>query len=96
MVRAKFSVNAITNRQGSKYNETTKLYDPCVVSTIELWPVCGGSEENKKFFASTPSGKIELGCCNQEAVKMFELSKEYFIDFKTPLEVADERDGISK
>lgn len=52
---------------------------------IVLSPVTGGSEENKKFFKWTPSGRIELGVVNAEAAALFEPGKEYYIDF-TPAE----------
>ena len=37
-----------------------------------------GSEENKKFYAATPSGSIELGQFGEE---VFEPGKTYFVDF---------------
>lgn len=77
MVRAKFKVQEITRREGwSGIKE---------IHSIKLAPVCDGSEENKQFFASTPSGHIDLGCANAEATKQFELGKSYYVDF-TPAE----------
>ena len=38
-------------------------------------------DENKQFFASTPSGKIELGLMKKEIADQFELQKEYYVDF---------------
>ncbi len=35
--------------------------------TIVAHPVYTGSEENKRFFESTPSGKLELGIINKLA-----------------------------
>ena len=46
--------------------------------SAELWPVAGTSEENKKFFASTPSGKLELNLVTQRFVP----GKEYYIDIE--------------
>jgi len=40
-------------------------------------PVVGGSEENKSFFASTPSGEIKFQAL---AGELFEVGKEYYID----------------
>lgn len=74
-VRAKFKVDAI---------ERTK-YGSVEMQTVKLSPVYGGdaksSEENKKFWAASPSGSIQLGCVNAEAAKLFELGAEYYIDF---------------
>lgn len=76
MVRAKFVVNSITRQKHWRSDEE--------LQTIKLSPVTNTSDpesENSKFWAATPSGSIELGCCNAEAVKQFELGKEYYIDF---------------
>lgn len=72
-VRAKFTVQSITRQKG--WGGAAEL------QTIKLMPVNGSSEENKQFFASTPSGSIELGVVNPEAGKYFELNQEYYIDF---------------
>jgi len=39
------------------------------------------SEENKQFFASTPSGQITLSILRPEAVTWFEKGKKYYVDF---------------
>lgn len=56
------------------------LKDPGEKGSVTLYPVYSGSEENKKYFDCTPSGKIQLGILNPEAFKQFELGKEYYID----------------
>jgi|SoiMethySBSTD1v2_1073268.scaffolds.fasta_scaffold312808_2 hypothetical protein len=71
-VRAKFRVDSITRRKGYNSGET---------QDIKLFPVHSGSEENKSFYAATPSGEITIGCANPDAAKLFELGKEYYIDF---------------
>lgn len=73
-VRAKFVVTSITRQKGWNGG-------PCEVQSIRLTPVVGGSEENKKFFAATPSGQVEISTVNVEAAKYFELDREYFLDF---------------
>ncbi len=78
-VRAKFTVSSITRTLGSVYQDGK--YVPREVQTIKLWPVSGTSDENKKFFASTPTGEITLGTVNLEAAQQFELNKSYYIDF---------------
>lgn len=67
-IRAKFNVAEITkygNSGGGK---------------VILNAVIGNSEENKKFWQYTPSGKIEIWIDNPEAMKAFEFG-EYYIDF---------------
>lgn len=89
-VRAKFVVNQIERSQNGGYRENGQ-YDSSLkteVSTIKLLPVSGGSEENKKFFAWTPTGEIQLGTINPEAAKQFELGKAYYVDF-TPADVVE-------
>ena len=58
-----------------------------VLSTLEFYPVFQGTE-NKKFWEATPSGSIVLGVVNEDAVREFELGKEYYITFsEKPLEI---------
>ena len=64
-VRAKFTCYAITQSRSSVYNTVTGAYDPAVVETAKFQPVSSGSEENKKFFAATPCGQIEIGTVRQ-------------------------------
>jgi len=59
-----------------KYNLVSKK-----LVTLVFYPVVQGSEENKKFWKYTPSGKIELGTVNQEVVNDMELGKEYYVVF---------------
>lgn len=72
-VRAKFKVVAITRRPGWGGAKE--------VQTISLQPVSGDSAENKLFFAATPTGQIELGTVNADAVKTFDLGAEFYVDF---------------
>jgi hypothetical protein len=69
MVRAKFSCN----------NKSEPDSDGLV--NISLSPVYSGSEENKAFFAWTPSGSITLGCVNPAANEKFAVGREYYVDF---------------
>jgi hypothetical protein len=48
---------------------------------VELGAVCAGSEENNKYFKWTPNGRITLGILNPEAAAIFEVGKEYYVDF---------------
>lgn len=72
-VRAKFKVQNI--ERSLEYNSKKEL------QTINLNPVTDGSPENKEFYAYTPSGSIKLATVNAEAAAMFELGKEYYVDF---------------
>lgn len=67
-VRAKFKVVEIT-----KYSNSG-------VGKVVLMPVIGDSEENKKFWEMTPSGRVELGIDNPEALTSFDFG-EYYLDF---------------
>lgn len=79
MVRAKFVVKEISRAKYSAASKETQV--------IKLSPVIDGSEENKKFYAFTPIGSIELATLNPEAGNQFELGKEYYVDF-TPAAAA--------
>lgn len=64
MVRAKFVVKSITKE---KHWDAAK--EP--ISTIKLQPVTSGSDENKSFYAATPSGEIVLSTLNAQAGNQF-------------------------
>lgn len=68
LVRCKFVVDSISKTRFSHH-------------TIEMSPVSSGSEENKNFWKWTPGGKISFNSINDEAVKQFEVGKEYYVDF---------------
>ena len=67
MVRAKFKVTDIVPSENG--------------GNIKLSVVVGDGEENKKFFYFTPFGEINIGTVNIEALKEFEIGKEYYVDF---------------
>lgn len=52
------------------------------VHNIRLSPVVDGSEENKKFYAATPGGNIQLNTVNAAAAEQFEEGKEYYVTFE--------------
>lgn len=70
IIRAKFYCSSMTiipdKTKGKLYN-------------YKFSPVISGSEENKNFFAYTPSGVVEL---NSIVEDQFIPGKEYYIDFK--------------
>ena len=76
-VRAKFSCTSVTKQMGGKYNPEGK-YESGVVYDYKFQAVVGGTDENKSFFASTPSGQISLSAVRDD---LFEIGKEYYLDF---------------
>lgn len=85
-VRAKFYCTSITKQMGGGYNNDGK-YVSMVVYNYRFQAVAGGvgtDEENKKFYASTPSGTIELQAVRDD---FFEISQEYYLDFTPAIPV---------
>ena len=70
-VRAKLTCSRVT-----KYKSGWGDYP--IHYTFNFQVVSNGSEENKKFFAATPSGSVELTALNAD---LFEVGKEYYLDF---------------
>ena len=71
MVRAKFECYGMEKVKG--YGDHPFHYN------YRFGAVTSGSDENRSFFASTPSGELKL-----QAVKadLFEVGKQYYIDFE--------------
>lgn len=69
MVRAKFRCQSVTTSINSYGKQ---------LQTFKFFPVTNGSEENKRFFDSTPSGNLELGVVNPEV--SFDIGSEYYLD----------------
>lgn len=72
--RAKFKVDSVLH---------TKQYDGTPIRTVIAAPVYGNRDpnhENSKFWAATPSGKLELGTVNAAAVAGLEPGVEFYID----------------
>jgi hypothetical protein len=52
--------------------------------TLKFAPVFHNGDpahENTKFWEASPSGEIKLGTINPQAWSMFEIGKEYYVDF---------------
>jgi hypothetical protein len=90
MVRAKFKMTGYRSSQYTRQIDKAKPYNEpgntemVEMRTLELTPVYANNDpnhENSKFWDSSPSGKLELGTINPQAWKLFELGKEYYIDF---------------
>ena len=67
--------SASSKKEGDKYVD-------CIKHTLTFIPVADNSPENKLFWEATPSGKLELGMVNEEAVKGFEMLKEYYVTIR--------------
>lgn len=76
-IRAKFYCTSVTKSLGGKYNSEGK-YEQGVLYSYKFQAVTSGSDENKSFYASTPSGQIELQAVRDD---LFEIMKEYYLDF---------------
>ncbi len=72
-VRAKFHYSGI---------ETVDQGNGKRLCTLRFTPVYAPNPEdvNHKFWEATPSGKFELGMVKEEAIKQFELGKDYYLD----------------
>jgi len=82
MTRAKFTVTHKSEpRQVTKYISGKTEPEQVDVVDIHLMPVIGGSPENNRFYAMTPTGTIQLSTVNMVAANEFEVVKEYYIDF---------------
>lgn len=65
---------------GSKWNAETQKATPIILGKVELYPVSGETPENKLFFDSTPSGKLEFASVNKAAIDQFTPGKSYYVD----------------
>lgn len=68
---AKFHCNEVGKRTGwgdHKFNYAAKFS-----------VVMGNSEENKTFFASTPSGSIDISTVRED---FFEVGEDYYVTFE--------------
>lgn len=70
MVRCKFKCTSSRKYQG--WNGDGKFF-----YEYEMNAVSSGSDENKEFFASTPSGSLKVSAV---ASDLFEPGQEYYLD----------------
>jgi len=75
-VRVKFYCAEVVKGIGGRYDDEGK-YASGVVFSYKFSVVSTGSEENKKFFASTPSGSMSITALRDD---LFEIGKEYYSD----------------
>jgi len=76
MIRAKFKCQSVTKALG--WNRGPDQPVAPFLYTAKFVPVVGDSDENKRFWAATPSGQIELSSILPDA---FEPGKSYYVDF---------------
>lgn len=74
-VRCKFKCN----RMEKRINYSSASDAPRFIYEYEFSIVYEGSEENKRFFASTPTGNLKIGAIRDD---LFELGLEYYLDLK--------------
>ena len=79
MIRAKFRLTEQKNSADSRLIDGE--YKPAILASLVFIPVGDDTQENKKFWDSTPSGRIEMDVLNPEAIEGFEVMKEYYVDF---------------
>lgn len=91
MIRAKFRLTEWKNSEGGR--RVDGKYESCILASLVFIPVGDDSPENKQFWEATPSGRIELGVVNPEAVEEFELLKEYYVDFTEVKDLPDSTQG---
>lgn len=58
-----------------------KVPNPDGSVTLHLHAASGTSEDDKRFFASTPNGQLSLHTVNPDAAASFEQGKAYYLDF---------------
>lgn len=90
-VRAKFTYTGYSASLTNIFNEKTPEGKPdytkptrAELRTLKFNPVFGNGDpehENTKFWQSSPSGELTLGCLNPAAWSLFVIGKEYYLDF---------------
>ena len=76
--RAKFICNGVTKRASNTWTPEGKPGPDGYVFDSTFYPVTGDSGENKKFFASTPGGQLQLTTVREDH---FVPGKTYYVDF---------------
>jgi hypothetical protein len=77
-VRAKFQCHAKGQYEVTVWDEEHKNPQPGIAYRYEFYAVAGGSDENNKFFASTPGGSITLYAVRDD---LFVPGQSYYLDF---------------
>lgn len=75
MVRCKFRCQSKTESETSVWNGVKSEVQ--MVYAYKFFAVTSGSDENKQFFASTPSGSLDITAVRSD---LFVPGKEYYLD----------------
>ncbi len=77
-VRAKFQCTSVRKYQAHIENPETHQWEPGFGYEYEFMAVTSGSEENKQFFASTPTGSLKMSAVRAD---LFVPGQNYYLDF---------------
>lgn len=77
-VVAKFKYNSYETYIQSQYPSGKRQE----VRNMKFSVVTSGSKENDEFFASTPTGQIQISAVSPEVWEQFELNGEYYVSFE--------------
>ena len=78
-VRAKYQCHAKGQYEVTIWNEDhTNVTGTGIAYKYEFYAVTGGSDENNKFFASTPGGSVSLYAVRDD---LFVPGQYYYLDF---------------
>ncbi len=85
MTRAKFRVDSITQHAYHTGKTVQGVWVPelKIMHTVKMAPVYGNGDpehENSKFWEASPSGALELGTVNPDAVAWMKPGDEVYID----------------
>lgn len=69
------------NTTRAKFKVANISHDASGSARIILHPVYTGSKENETFWKYTPAGFIDITITNPDAITVFEIDKEYYVDF---------------
>jgi len=73
-------VSVLEKREMDVWNAETQQNEKKEVVNLQAWPVSGGSEENKRFFAASPGGMFSIYSANLTAFEGAAVGKSIYID----------------
>ena len=77
-VRAKFRCVSIKKYESNVWDKDGKNFQPGFNYAYEFQAVTGDTDENKSFFASTPTGNLSMSAVRDD---LFVPGKYYYLDF---------------
>ena len=78
MVRANFTCTSVKKYANNVWDSEHKTYKNGFTYAYEFQAVTGTSDENNTFFASTPSGNIQMSAVRDD---LFVPGQSYYLDF---------------